>query len=67
MGSGPHFGAPAEVTTSVGTFKTVTISRKIGDTTVFDSFAPGIGLVRRQSTEGTRWELREYSGLKAVE
>jgi len=60
-------GAPAEVTTSVGTFKTITISRKAGETTVFDSFAPGIGLVKRQSTEGTRWELREYSGLKAIE
>jgi hypothetical protein len=62
-----EIGEPGQVTTPVGTFKTVTIARKVGANTVFDSVAPGIGLVKRQSKEGTSWELREYSGLKALE
>ena len=55
---------PADVTTAVGTFKTVTILRKIGENTVLDYYAPGLGLVKRQAKEGTSWELKEYSGLK---
>ena len=55
---------PAEVTTAVGTFKAVTILRKVGENTVLDYYAPGLGLVKRQAKEGTSWELKEYSGLK---
>jgi hypothetical protein len=55
---------PQDVTTPVGTFKTVTILRKVGENTVMDSYAPGLGLVRRQAKEGTSWEIKEYSGLK---
>jgi len=56
---------PAEVTTAVGTFKAVKITRKVGENSTIDYYVPGLGLVRRQAKEGTSWELREYSGLKA--
>ena len=55
---------PEDVTTAVGTFKAVTILRKIGENTVLDYYAPGLGLVKRKAKEGTSWELKEYSGLK---
>lgn len=55
---------PADVTIDVGTFKAVTILRKIGENSVVDYYAPGLGLVKRQAKEGTSWELKEYSGLK---
>lgn len=57
---------PEEVTTPVGTFKAVTITRKIGENGTTDYYVPGLGLVKRRAKEGTSWELREYSGLKAL-
>lgn len=57
---------PAEVTTAVGTFKAVQITRKIGENSTIDHYVPGLGLVKRQAKEGTSWELKEYSGLKAM-
>jgi hypothetical protein len=60
-------GGPQQVQTSVGTFNTTNIIRKVGENVVYDFYAPGIGLVRRQAKEGTSWELREYSGLKALD
>ena len=58
---------PLDVTTAVGTFKTVGVLRKVAENLVADYFAPGIGLVKRQSKEGTSWEIKEYSGLKSQE
>jgi hypothetical protein len=55
---------PQDVTTPVGTFKTVTVVRKVGENIVTDFYAPGLGLVKRQAKEGNSWELKEYSGLK---
>ena len=55
---------PQDVTTAVGTFKTVTVLRKVGESSLMDYYAPGLGLVKRQSKEGTSWEIKEYSGLK---
>jgi len=55
---------PEEVVTPVGTFKTIGVMRKIRENTVMDFYAPGLGLVKRQSKEGTSWEIKEYSGLK---
>jgi hypothetical protein len=55
---------PEDVITPVGTFKTVAVLRKIRDNNVTDYFAPGLGLVKRQAKEGTRWEIKEFSGLK---
>lgn len=53
-----------DVTTSAGTFKAIKIIRKIAENGTVDYYAAGIGLVKRASTEGTTWELKEYSGLK---
>lgn len=57
-------GGPAEVTTAVGTFKAVKITRTIGENSTVDYYVPGLGLVKRQAKEGSSWELKEYSGLK---
>jgi hypothetical protein len=56
---------PQDVTTAVGTFKAVSVLRKVADNLVVDYFAPGLGLVKRQAKEGTSWEIKEYSGLKS--
>jgi hypothetical protein len=53
-----------DVTTDVGTFKAVTVVRKIGENLTLDYYVPGLGLVKRHSKEGTSTELKEYSGLK---
>jgi hypothetical protein len=58
---------PQDITTPVGTFKTIRVLRKVGDNTAVDYFAAGLGLVRREAKEGNRWELKEYSGLKPQE
>jgi hypothetical protein len=57
-------GSPEEVTTAIGTFKAVSVTRKIGENLTVDHYAAGLGLVKRQSKEGTSTELKEYSGLK---
>lgn len=53
-----------DATTDVGTFKAVTVVRKIGENVTLDYYVPGLGLVKRHSKEGTSTELKEYSGLK---
>jgi hypothetical protein len=57
---------PEDVTTAVGTFKAVKIRRKIGENFTIDYYVPGLGLVKRQNKDGTSWELKEYSGIKAL-
>ena len=57
---------PGEVTTAAGTFKAITVTRKIGENGTTDYYAAGLGLVKRLSNEGTTWELKEFSGLKAL-
>lgn len=54
-----------DVTTSAGAYKAVKILRKIGENGTVDYYVAGIGLVKRQDTGGTAWELKEFSGLKA--
>lgn len=58
---------PEEVTVAVGTFKAVKVNRKIGEGYTYDYYVPGLGLAKRQSKEGVVWELKEYSGLKAMD
>jgi hypothetical protein len=58
---------PEEITTAIGKVKAIKITRKVGQTGTADYYAAGLGLVRRLSTEGTSWELKEYSGLKALD
>lgn len=60
-------GDTAQVVSPVGTFKATVIVRKIGENVTYDYYAPGVGLVKRESKEGTYWELKEFSGLKASE
>ena len=57
-------GSPETVTTAIGTFKGIPISRKVGENLTVDHYVAGLGLVKRVSKEGTSWELKEYSGLK---
>lgn len=61
---GFEVGTPEHVTIAIGTFTGVPITRKIGDNLTTDYYVAGLGLVKRQSHEGTSWELKEYSGLK---
>ncbi len=56
-----------EVSTPAGKFKTVKIARRVKDKQGVDYFAKGLGLVKRVGWDGTSWELREYSGVKALE
>lgn len=56
-----------DVTVPAGTFKAMKVSRLVGKNQIFDFFAPGLGMVRRTSVEGTNWSLKEYSGLTPVQ
>ena len=56
-----------EITLPTGKVKALKIERKGGTTIVTDYYVRGLGLVKRDSVEGTSWELKEYSGLKPVE
>ena len=56
-----------ETPTAAGKFKTLKVRRKVGEIEVFDYFARGVGLVARHSGEGTRWDLKEYSGLNPID
>lgn len=58
---------PEEVTTAAGAFKAIKVTRKVGENGTTDYYAAGLGLVKRQSNEGTSWELKEFSGLKALD
>lgn len=58
---------PEDVSIAAGTFKAVKVHRKVGDTFTDDYYAPGLGLIKRQSKDGTNWELKEYSGLKPLD
>jgi hypothetical protein len=54
---------PEDVSVPAGTFHTIRIAAKVNGQSVDEYYAPGIGLVRRASTDGTTWELSEYTGL----
>lgn len=60
-------GSAQTITAAVGTFKAIPVTRQIGANSTVDYYVPGLGLVRRQSKEGTSWELKEYSGLQPVD
>ena len=57
-------GKPEQVTTAIGTFNAISVTRKVGENLTLDYYVPGLGLVKRGSSEGSTWELKEYSGLK---
>jgi hypothetical protein len=56
----------AQVTVPAGTFTALKLQRKVNQNISWDYLVPGIGLVRREASEGTTWSLKEYSGLKAL-
>lgn len=58
---------PDEVTIPTGTVKVVTVQRKVKENIGTDFYARGLGLVKRVTKEGMRWELKEYSGLKPMD
>lgn len=56
-----------EVTIPTGKLKATKVLRKVGENQVSEYFVRGLGLVKRQAKEGTSWELKEFSGLKAMD
>jgi hypothetical protein len=56
-----------EVTIPVGKFRGVKVARKVGENLGTEYLVRGLGLVKRNMNEGTSWELREFSGLKAMD
>ena len=56
-------GSAEHVTVAIGTFKAIPVARRVNENLTVDLYVPGLGLVKRQSKEGTSWELKEYSGL----
>lgn len=53
-----------EVKTPAGTFKALRVARKVKEAEVYDYYVKGLGLVKRNSREGTNWEMKEYAGLQ---
>jgi hypothetical protein len=56
-----------DVAVPAGKFKGIKVLRRVGQNQIYDYFVPGLGLVKRQSLEGTSWELKEYSGITPAE
>lgn len=52
-----------EVTVPAGKFKVVDVAKRVRDGIVAEYFAPGIGIVKRELFDGTRLDLKEYSGV----
>jgi hypothetical protein len=53
-----------EIQTQLGKFKAVKVEQMVGTNKVIYYFVKGLGEVRRDSGEGSRWEMKEYSGLQ---
>lgn len=56
-----------EVKVPAGKFKAIKIIRKIGENQVIEYYARGIGLIRRETLEGSSWSLKEFGGLKPMD
>ena len=57
-----------EVAIPTGKLKAVKLLRKVNENRVSEYFVRGLGLVKREFiNEGTSWELKEFSGLKAMD
>lgn len=54
------------VTLPTGKVKAVKVERKVGENRVYEYYARGLGLIKRDF-QGTTWELKEYSGIKPIE
>jgi hypothetical protein len=56
-----------ELVVPAGKFKVIKVVRSVGQNKVYEYFAPGLGLIKRQSADGTYSELKEYSGIAPAE
>lgn len=54
-----------KVTVPGGEFTAIKVQRKVKDAVIIDYYVRGIGLVKRTTNEGSYWELKEFSGLRA--
>lgn len=50
-----------------GEFKALKVAWRVNQAQGADYYVPGIGLVKRESGEGTSWVLKEYSGVRPAE
>lgn len=55
-----------KVKVPAGEFTAVKVKRQVKEAVVMDYFVRGIGLVMREAAEGSRWELREFAGLREM-
>lgn len=53
-----------EVSVLAGKFKAARVNWRLKEKTGVDYYVRGLGLVKRVAEDGTRWELKEYSGLQ---
>jgi len=57
-----------EVVIPTGKLKAVKLLRKVNENKVNEYFVRGLGMVKRDFlNEGTSWELKEFSGIKAAD
>jgi hypothetical protein len=56
-----------EVRVPAGRFKAIKVLRKVGENQVIEYYARGVGLIKRDTTEGTNWSLKEFGGLKPMD
>jgi hypothetical protein len=56
-----------DLTVPAGSFKAIKVKRSVQQNVTWDYLVKGIGLAKRETSEGTRWELKEYSGVKALD
>ena len=56
-----------DVTVPAGTFKAIKIQNTINKNLITEYYSLGIGLIKRVGSDGTTWELTEFSGLRESE
>lgn len=56
-----------EVTVLAGKYTAARVDWRLKEKTGTDYYVRGLGLVKRVADDGTRWELKEYSGLQPSE
>jgi hypothetical protein len=56
-----------DVTVPAGKFRALKVVQKVNTNEVTMYFAKGLGMVLRVGADGTRTELKEYSGVRASE
>lgn len=62
-----EYRANEEVTVQAGRYTAARVDWRLKEKTGTDYYVRGLGLVKRVADDGTRWELKEYSGLHPAE